>query len=336
MIGADKQSTCDLENIVLTNLNYLLITPARNEAEFIESTIRSVIAQAVQPLKWLIVSDGSTDGTDAIVAKYAATHPWIELIRMPRRCDRSFGGKAHAVNTAYAGVRGHDFQAVAILDADISLKEAHFAYLLARLAEDSALGIVGTPFREVSGETYDYRFVSVEHVSGACQVFRRKCFEDVNGYTSLPVGGVDHVAVITARMKGWKTRTFTDMVCVHHRKMGSAEHGTCGGWFRTGMKDYTIGGHPLWELTRVVRQLSQRPPVVRGLALGAGYFWAMARRVRRPVPIAVQAFHRQEQMRRLRNLFSLRTRLRFGWSITMHKSKKGTAAPAPSAVRRLP
>lgn len=308
---------------MLANLNYVLITSARNEADFIESTIQSVVAQTAQPLKWLIVSDGSTDGTDVIVAKYARIHRWIELMRMPERRERSFGGKAHAVNVAYASLRSLNFQVLAILDADISLTEGHFAYLLAKLADDSALGIVGTPFREASGETYDYRFVSIEHVSGACQVFRRKCFEDVNGYTSLPVGGVDHVAVITARMKGWKTRTFTDMVCLHHRKMGSAEHGTCTAWFRTGMKDYTIGGHPLWELTRVVRQISQRPLLARGLALGTGYLWGMVRRLRKPVPIAVQAFHRQEQIRRLKKLLIRNPKFHFGRSTQAVRKQEG-------------
>src|SRR6185437_16936914 len=202
------------------------------------------------------------DRTDEIVAKYAADYPWIELMRMPARRERSFGGKAHAVNAAYASKQSLSFQVVVILDADISISENHFAYLLGRLMEDPTLGIVGAPFQEASGETYDYRFVSIEHVSGACQVFRRKCFEDINGYIPLPVGGVDHVAVISARMKGWKTRTFTQLACRHHRKMGTAEHGTCAGWFRTGIKDYTIGGHPLWELVRVGLQIFHRPLIV--------------------------------------------------------------------------
>jgi glycosyltransferase involved in cell wall biosynthesis len=291
----------------MSNLpQYVLITSARNEAAFIESTIKSVVAQTVQPSKWIIASDGSTDGTDEIVAKYLAAYPWIELMRMPERRERSFGGKAHAVNAAYARLRCLDFDVVVILDADISVSDGHFAFLLSKLAEDPALGLVGAPFQDASGETYDYRFVSIEHVSGACQVFRRKCFEEINGYVPLPVGGIDHVAVITARMKGWKTRTFTETVCRHHRELGTAEHNTYASSFRTGIKDYTIGGHPLWELARVALQVFQRPFVLRGLALGAGYFWSMARRVKRPIPTEIQEFHRQEQMQRLKKLFHLK------------------------------
>jgi len=285
---------------------YVLITSARNEAELIESTILSVVAQTVRPLKWVIVSDGSTDGTDAIISKYAADHPWIELMRMPERRQRSFGGKAHAVNAAYASVRSLDFQVVVNLDADISVSRDHFAYLLSKLAADPALGIVGAPFQEASGETYDYRFVSIEHVSGACQVFRRRCFEEINGYTPLAGGGVDHVAVIRARMNGWKTRTFVDRVCLHHRKIGTAEHSTLKAWFRTGVKDYSLGGHPLWELSRAMFRMTRRPFLVGGLALGAGYFWAAIRRVERPLPPEFQAFHRREQMRRMKKFLALK------------------------------
>ena len=82
--------------------SYVLITPARNEADFIELTLKSVVAQTARPVKWVIVNDGSTDGTGDIVTKYAAAYPWIELMDMPERSERNFAGKAHAVN---AGLR---------------------------------------------------------------------------------------------------------------------------------------------------------------------------------------------------------------------------------------
>lgn len=283
---------------------YVIITAARDEAEFIELTLKSVVAQTVLPVRWVIVSDGSTDGTDEIVKRYAADHPWIELMRMPECRERNFTGKACAVNAAYASVRNLEFQVIANLDGDISVCRDHLAYLLSKLAQDPALGVVGAPFQEASGETYDYRIVSIEHVSGACQVFRRQCFEEINGYMPIAGGGVDHAAIITARMKGWKTRTFTGVMCLHHRKMGTAEHGPWAAWFRTGIKDYRLGGHPLWELSRAIYRITQKPVIVGGLMLAAGYFWAMVRRVERPLSRELQAFHRQDQMRRLKHLLT--------------------------------
>src|SRR5579863_1046911 len=152
---------------------YVLITPARNEATFIEVTLKSVVAQTCLPLRWVIVSDGSTDGTDEIVRRYAASHRWIELLRMPERRERNFAGKVMAFNAGYAAVKDLGYSVIASLDGDISFDPDYFKFLLERLNEDPKLGLTGTPFQELSGRLYDYRFVSVEHVSGACQVFRR-------------------------------------------------------------------------------------------------------------------------------------------------------------------
>jgi poly-beta-1,6-N-acetyl-D-glucosamine synthase len=281
-------------------VRYVIVTPARNEAQFIELTLQSVIAQRVRPLRWVIVSDGSTDGTDEIVQKHAATNPWIQLLRMEERKSRDFAGKVHAFNAGYAQVRELDFEVVASLDADISFDPEYFAFLLEKLQSDERLGVVGTPFQELTGEVYDYRFVSIEHVSGACQVFRRECFEQIGGYLPVRGGSIDHIAVISARMKGWKTRAYPEKVCLHHRSVGTAEHSVFHSKFRLGTKDYTIGNHPLWEIFRVAYQTTKRPVLIGGIALGCGYISAFLKRHPRPVPKELTAFHRSEQLRRLR------------------------------------
>jgi poly-beta-1,6-N-acetyl-D-glucosamine synthase len=289
---------------MLTLPSYVLVTPARNEARFIELTINSVLAQTVRPIKWAIVSDGSTDGTDDIVTKYAAEHPWIDFVRMPERRDRNFAGKVHAFNAGYTRMKELDYEMIGSLDGDVSFDKDYFAFLLQKLAEDSKLGLVGTPFRGRSNQTYDYRFVSIEHVSGACQLFRRECFEEIGGYVPVKGGGVDHIAVIAARMKGWKTRTFTDKMCLHHREIGTAQRGALMARFRFGVQDYALGGHPIWEFFRTVYQMANRPFLLGGLMLGAGYVWAMARRVKRPVSQELVTFRRREQMARLRKFLT--------------------------------
>jgi biofilm PGA synthesis N-glycosyltransferase PgaC len=283
---------------------YVLITPARNEAQFIELTMKSMLAQTVLPLKWVIVSDGSTDGTDNIVRKYAGDHPWIELVRMPGRTERDFAGKVFAFNAGYAKVKDLPYAAIGSLDADISFGEDYFFFLLSKLGEDPTLGLVGTPFKESSNPIYDYRFTNIDHVSGACQLFRRECFEDVGGYVPVKGGCIDHIAVLSARMKGWKTRTFTEKVCLHHRAMGTAEQRVWTARFRNGGKDYAIGNHPLWELFRAVYQMTKRPFIIGGMMVLAGYGWAALRRAKRPVSPELVAFQRCEQMRRLRRFFT--------------------------------
>lgn len=283
---------------------YVVVTPARDEAEFIESTIQSMVAQTVRPLKWVIVSDGSTDGTDEIVRKYASTHEWIELLCMPERKERHFAGKVYAFNAGLARVIDLPYEVIVSLDGDIAFDPDYFAFLLTKLAEDTKLGLVGTLHRDPTMELYDFRFVAIEDVSGACQAFRRECFESVGGYTPLKGGAIDTIAVLTARMKGWETRTFTEKVSKHHRKQGTAQYSPLRSRFNTGAKDYSLGNHPVWELFRIAYQMTKKPFVLRGLALGAGFFWQLLRRVKRPVSCELVAFRRREQLQRLTRLFT--------------------------------
>jgi poly-beta-1,6-N-acetyl-D-glucosamine synthase len=282
------------------DLTYVLITPARNEEQFIAGTIESVIAQTVLPRKWVIVSDGSTDRTDEIVTTYLPGHPWIELVRRPEHADRHFGAKARCFNAGYETVRGEAYDITGNLDADITFEKDYLEFLLERFAEDARLGVAGTPF--VEGDlSYDYRFTSIEHVSGACQLFRRDCFEEVGGYVPVPGGGIDWIAVTTARMKGWRTRTFVEKVCRHHRPMGTATAGTTlRACYQLGRQDYFLGGHPFWQVFRAGFQMTRKPYVLGGLLVLAGYLGALARRVERPVSPELVRFHRREQMQRLR------------------------------------
>jgi len=280
-------------------LTYVLVTPARNEAAFIERTIRSVAAQTIRPLRWVIVSDGSTDGTDQIVQRYAAQHRWIGLLRLPERQGRHFAGKVHAFNAGYTEVRHLPYEIIGNLDADITFDGDYLAYLLSKFTDNPRLGVAGTPFREAS-EQYDYRFVSTDHVSGACQLLRRACFEAIGGYVPLPAGGIDLAAVLHARMKGWHTRTFVEKTCEHHKKTQSGKHASLIATFNSGYHDYLMGSHPVWQVFRSTYQMSKRPVLLRGSLLLLGYLWAMLRRADRSLSREVIAFRRTEQTYRLR------------------------------------
>jgi glycosyltransferase involved in cell wall biosynthesis len=284
---------------------YVLITPARNEAQFIELTLNSVIAQTLPPVKWVIVSDGSTDGTDDIVRKYASDHPWVELVRMPERRERHFAGKVHAFNAGYKRLAEVDYDVIGNLDADTSFEPDYLASLLTKFSENPKLGVAGTSYQDVvGGAPYDYRFASLEDVPGACQLFRRQCFEQIGGYAPVKGGNLDTIAVITARMKGWQTNTFTDRTLLHHRASGTAQSGALAARFKKGVKAYAVGNHPVWEVFRTAYQMTKRPFVIGGVALLSGYVWSVIRHAERPVSRELMAFRRHEQMQRLRQLFT--------------------------------
>lgn len=279
---------------------YVLVTPARNEEQFIGLTLDSMVRQTLPPLRWIVVSDGSTDATERIVESYRHRFDWIHIVRLPAARDRSFAAKVQAFDAGYERAKSLRFDVIGNLDADVSFEPDYFEFLIRKFLENPRLGVGGTPFVE-SGHHYDYRFTNIEHVSGACQLFRRQCFEDIGGYVPIRGGGVDWTAATTARMRGWQTRTFLEKTCTHHRPMGTgSSKGHIRALFRHGQKDYALGGHPVWQLFRGVFQMTHRPYVVAGGALLAGYLSALVARRERPISPELMQFNRREQMERLR------------------------------------
>jgi glycosyltransferase involved in cell wall biosynthesis len=279
---------------------YVLISAARNEEAFIEKTIESVVRQTIPPMKWVIVDDASTDRTPEIIRRFVERYAWIEMVQMPPRRDRSFAAKVNSFNAGYQRVKDLEYEVIGNLDADISFDNDFLEFLLRKFTEDPELGVAGTVFREKGYSSAADSFEGEKHVAGQCQLFRRKCFEEIGGYVPHRAGGIDWMAVTTARMKGWKTKSFQEKSFFHHRAMGTAERGAVASAFSYGEKDYYLGGHPIWELFRVGYRITKRPYIFSGLALGLGYSWAFLRRIPRPVSRELMTFHRHEQMAKLK------------------------------------
>ena len=285
-------------------MKYVLITPARNEERFIQKTLDSVVAQTMLPERWVIVDDGSTDRTPEIVERYAKRHSWIELIHRSHRPDRNFAGKAHAFNAGFERIRSFPFDVIGNLDSDISFERDYFEFLLGKFGECPGLGVAGTPMQEAKYHALKDSFYNEHDVFGACQLFRRECFQEVGGYTPIEWGGIDWIAVRTARLKGWQTRSFSEKFFYHHRPMGATESNTWKARFDYGRKDYFLGNHPLWQIFRVGFQMMKKPYLLGGLALLSGYFYSFASRMERPVAPELLKFHRQEQLARLKDLLT--------------------------------
>jgi glycosyltransferase involved in cell wall biosynthesis len=281
---------------------YVLVTPCRNEAAFIEKTIESVVGQTVRPLKWVIVSDGSIDDTEAIVARYAVTHDWIELVKLPGQRQRTFAAKIQAFDAGYARTASLEYEVIGNLDGDISFDSEYLAFLIGKFRDNPRLGVAGTRYRE-DGAIHDHRFRNPTHVSGACQLFRRECFEEIGGYEPVSSGGVDFIAVLQAQSKGWETQRFDERECVHHRNVGSGQHvGIVRRLLNLGTKDYLLGSHPVFEVFRGVLQMKRRPIVLGGVVMLVGYFWAMLRGVERTMPANLIALRQKDQLQRLRRV----------------------------------
>ena len=283
-------------------VKYILITPARNEEKFIGKTLDSMVAQTLLPERWVIVDDGSTDHTAEIVESYVKRHPWIELVRRVQNGDRNFASKAHAVNTGLERVNSLPFEILGNLDADVSFGPDYMEFLMRKFADDAELGVAGTPFTEDGYDSARDSFEGENHVAGGCQLFRRACFEQIGGFVPNPAGGVDWIAVTTARLTGWKTRSFVETRFHHYRTLGTARRGALHALFSYGEKDYYLGGSPVWQLFRVAYRAAKKPVLVGSIALLSGYCWAALRRRRLAVSPELMRFHRKEQMRKLKTI----------------------------------
>jgi hypothetical protein len=216
--------------------------------------------------------------------------------------DRHFGAKVHAFNAGLERVGSLDFDVIGNLDADISFDPGYLEFLMKKFATDPTLGVAGTPFLENGYDSARDSFEGEKHVPGGCQLFRRRCFQDVGGYVPNPAGGIDWIAVTTARMKGWKTQSFPEKRFHHYRALGTAEKSSMAASFSYGEKDYFLGGSPVWEVFRVIYRMRKQP--VDGLGLLSGYCWAALRGIERPVSSELMRFHHRNRCKNCERFFA--------------------------------
>ena len=282
---------------------YVLITPARNEEAFIEKTITSVLRQTVLPEKWVIVSDGSTDGTDEIVRRYTADCPFMELVCREPREGRSFRSKVEAIVEGRKRLEGISCEFMGCLDADVSFPSEYYQRIIAHFQLNPRLGIAGGRLVDCCNNKQYRHYSGASSVAGAVQFFRRSCYEEIGGYTPLAYGQVDAVAEITARMKGWETRSFPELTVLHYRRVGTEKRGILKTRFHEGRSEYLVGYHPLFHLARALQRILQKPFVLGAIIRSCGFFSACLSAPKRDVTEDFVRFVRSEEMNKLRSLF---------------------------------
>ncbi|MBN2106728.1 MAG: glycosyltransferase [Deltaproteobacteria bacterium] len=278
---------------------YVLITPAKNEEAHIEKTIVSVLAQTALPLRWVIVSDGSADRTDAIVKKYSTEYPFIKLLRREVEGERNFSSKAFAFNAGYEEVKILAFDFIGNLDADISFQRDYFEILINEFSKNKRLGLAGGKIFELINGTFVGQHISDDSVAGAVQLFRKECFEKIGGYLPLAGGCIDAVTEIKARQLGFLVQTFPEVKVLHHRRVAGAGGQLFKSRFKQGINFYLIGYHPVFIVLRVAYKINDPPFLISNLLRLFGYCWAYLHRYKRPVDKTLVAFIRQEQMEKL-------------------------------------
>ena len=277
--------------------NYVVISPVRDEEAYLRFTIESMVAQTVQPAEWIIVNDGSTDGTAALIDAAVAAHPWIRAVHRPNRGFRKAGGGVvEAFNEGLQSVRTDDWDFIVKMDGDLTFEAGYFASCLKKFADDPKLGIGGGVICYVENGQKHFEHCPEFHVRGATKIYRRECWDAIGGYWPAP--GWDTIDEIKAQMLGWSTRSFPDLHLQHHRYTGSAE-GVWNGLVKNGIANYVCGYHPLFMLAKCVRRVPQRPYVIGSLALFYGYLSSYFKGVPQIDDTAAIGFLRSQQLSRL-------------------------------------
>jgi poly-beta-1,6-N-acetyl-D-glucosamine synthase len=281
----------------LAATRYVVITPVRDEAEHLEHTIRSMVNQTVRPARWVLVDDGSTDGTGEIVDRWAAKYSWIIAIHRRNRGSREAGsGVMEAFFEGLNQVLPADWKFLVKLDGDLIFQPEYFENCFKEFAADSRLGIGGGVIcHDVNGR------LEVEqnphfHVRGATKIYKRECWEKIGGLWRAP--GWDTLDEVKANRLGWTTRSFPELK-LHHLRFTGAAAGAWKNSVKNGLGSYICGYHPLFMLMKCVKNIPQKPYVVGSIGLLCGFVQGYLHRKPRIDDKESIAFLRQQQLRRL-------------------------------------
>ena len=254
-------------------MSYVVITPVRDEQQHLPKLAASMAAQSRLPDRWVLVDDGSTDSTPAIVDELAVDHDWITAVHRPNRGIRlSGGGVVEAFNAGYAAA-GDGYEYVVKLDADLEFEHDYFERCLDFLDGHPEFGVVGglVHNRQCDGSLVVEKH-PLFHVRGATKIYRRATWEAIGGLVEAK--GWDTIDEVKANQLGWKTATLVDVPIIQQRSTG-ARVGIWRDWSKNGRAAHFCGYHPLFVLVRATRVSGIRPLGVRAVALLSGYLGAV-------------------------------------------------------------
>jgi glycosyltransferase involved in cell wall biosynthesis len=282
----------------------LIISPVRNEADHIDVIVRSVATQTRPPDLWIVVDDGSDDGTREKLEQLAVDVPFMRVISTPpdftvaSKGDRLAAAAApRAFNYGLREAGGPErFTHIGKLDGDTELAPDYFERLLAHFRANPKLGIAGGIRLERKGDEWRALPIPRTHVPGALKLYTRECFAAIGGM--LEILGWDAVDVSYARMYGYDTASFPDLETWHHRAWGTAD-GRLRGRVRYGHSSYVAQQGPLWVTLKSAKVAALRPRGISGLAYLYGYARAWARSAPRVEDPEFRRFVRRELRGRL-------------------------------------
>lgn len=280
------------------NGRYSIITPMRNEMRTIETTFKAVLSQNVMPSRWIILDDGSTDGCEAVVARYAAQHPWISHIKVRDRGHDLVGkGVAQLLNHGLKLMAQEEpVEFISKLDADLDFGPNYFEGLLARMRQQPKLGLIsGHPY-VMDGSRQAFERHSSFFPSGTARLYRGVALNEIGMFAESV--GWDTIDILRMRMRGWLTTIDASLPVHHMRRMGTRQ-GYVNGMVRDGHNNYLTGYTPSFLILRALFNARYYPYFLRSGCMIYGYFRAYLQGLPRSVSDSEYRFHAKLQRRRL-------------------------------------
>ena len=280
---------------------YVIVSPVKDEVQNLARTVAAVVAQQHRPARWVIVDDGSTDGSRELAQELAAPHDWIEVVDSGRSGERARGGPiVRAFRTGLERVAGVPHDVVVKLDGDVHVGAHYFAWVTGVFAREPRAGIVGGLVFVHDGSEWVPDKVSRHSVNGVAKAYRVRALEEMGGLAeSMGWDGIDEYA---ARARGWSSHVLTEAPVLHYKPRGSKQTWQRARW-EEGVGAHYMGYRvPLLLLRVLYRMVREHPPVLGGLLLGLGFGWArITDRPQYGDRLAIAQL-RREQSERIRNL----------------------------------
>jgi glycosyltransferase involved in cell wall biosynthesis len=278
-------------------VNYVVISPVRNEDAHLDEVIEAIAAQTVRPTAWVLVDDGSTDSTPVILKRAAMRYPWISIVSRPDRGSRAPGsGVIEAFYDGYATVSQTNWEYLVKFDGDMVAPSDYMQKCFEQFGADPSLGIGGGTVTHLEHGEAKVEPHPQFHVRGATKIYRRACWQAIGGLIRSP--GWDTLDELYAHFTGWTTRTFPS-VCIYHRRPTGAADGTWRNSVKNGLANYVVGYHPIFMAVKCLKRAWEHPLSVEAVGLGYGFARGYVRRIPRVSNSALVAYVRREQLRRL-------------------------------------
>jgi len=288
----------------MDNNKYIIISPVRNEEDYIEKTIHSVISQTILPVEWVIVNDGSTDKTPEIINNYTSRFQWIKRVDRPLNGHRPGPGVVLAFNNGLNKTQIKDFDFVVKLDGDLSFEPEYFELLIKEFEKNPRLGMASGTTYNVKGNKLVMDKMPDDHVRGAAKMYKRQCFDDIDG---LPVVlGWDTIDELKAQMLGWETKSYQDLVLKHYKPIGFKQKKTIGKELLAGERLHYLGYHPLFAILKCINEFKNKPILLRGILMLMGYLEATIRNRPSLEDKEMIKYLRKKQLKRLKQMVGIK------------------------------